>query len=248
MPTEPEYGQRAGGSALSGLFSTIFVVGAVVAGFLAWHPAYDLDTVRRLVADTGVVEPTTVAPATSGEGTFTYAMTQADGVSPVGFDPCRVIEIVVNPRGAPQDYAEMVDTSVRRTSEATGLTMEVVGETSERDFTSRGPGDPVVVAWADSAEVPELSGDVRGLGGSTAMQSGGTRRYVSGMVVIDTDGAAFDLGGRVSQAILDHEFGHLVGLGHVDDAGELMNPTPARLSYGPGDLEGLASLGQIECA
>ncbi|HKJ11162.1 MAG TPA: hypothetical protein VJ976_02105 [Ornithinimicrobium sp.] len=248
MPTEPEYGQRAEGSALSGLFTTILVVGAVVAGFLAWHPDYSLDTVRRLVADTGVVEPSAVAPPPRGEGTFTYAMTQPDGKSPVGFDPCRRIEIVVNPRGAPEGYAQMVDTSVQRTSEATGLTMEVVGETSERNFTSRGTSDPVVVAWADSSEVPELAGDVRGLGGSTAMQIGGTRRYVSGMVVIDTEGSAFDLGGRVSQAILDHEFGHLVGLGHVDDAGELMNPTPTRLSYGPGDLEGLASLGQIECA
>ncbi|MGB7450233.1 MAG: hypothetical protein WA892_14050 [Ornithinimicrobium sp.] len=248
MPTEPEYGQRAEGSALSGVFTTLVVVGAVIAGFIAWHPAYDLNTLRRLAADTGVVQPSPVTPPTSGEGTFEYAMTQPDGTSPVGFDPCRAIDIVVNPQGAPEGYADMVDTSVRRTSEATGLTMSVVGETSDRAFTTRGPGDPVVVAWADSEEVPELAGDVRGLGGSTAMRTGGTRRYVSGIVVIDTDSSAFDLGGRVSQAILDHEFGHLVGLGHVDDAGELMNPTPTRLSYGPGDLEGLASLGRIECA
>jgi hypothetical protein len=248
MPTEPEYGQRAEGSALSGLFTTIVIIGAVIAGFVAWHPAYDLDTFRRLVADTGVVEPGSVEPPSRGEGTFRYAMTQRDGVSPVGFDPCRPIEIVVNPQGAPEGYSDMVDTSVRRTAEATGLTMSVVGETSDRAFTSRGPGDPVVVAWADSEEVPELAGDVRGLGGSVAMRTGGSRRYVSGMVVIDTDTTAFDLGGEVSQAILDHEFGHLVGLGHVDDRGELMNPTPTRLSYGPGDLEGLASLGSIECA
>ena len=50
------------------------------------------------------------------------------------------------------------------------------------------------------------------------------------------------------QAIVDHEFGHLVGLDHVDDPGELMAEVNiGRTSYGPGDLEGLARLGAIPC-
>ncbi len=246
MPTEPEYGERTQGSALSGLFSTLFVVGTVLAGFVAFHPAYDVDTFRRLLSDADRTQSSTM-PVRSGEGNFVYAMTQRDGVSPVGFDPCSPIEIVINPQGAPDGYADLVGTAVARTANATGLTMNVVGETDDRNFSLRNTGEPVVVAWADQDEVPQLAGDVRGLGGSTSIQQGGQRGYVSGMVVIDTDGAAFDLGGQVSQAILDHEFGHLVGLGHVDDAGELMNPTPSRLSYGPGDLEGLANLGDIAC-
>ncbi|MGB3186728.1 MAG: hypothetical protein WBB15_12765 [Ornithinimicrobium sp.] len=246
MPTEPEYGPRSEASAISGVFSTMVVVGAVIAGFIAWHPDYDVDTFTRLVSDRAGQAPSVTPPA-SGEGTFSYALTQPDGVSPVGFDPCSPIELVINPQGAPSDYAEMVDDALTTTSAATGLTFTVLGTTEDRNFTSRGPGDPVIVAWADSDEVPELAGDVRGLGGSTSIQRSGQRRYVSGMVVIDTDGSTFDLGGRVAQAILDHEFGHLVGLGHVDDPGELMNPMPSRLSYGPGDLEGLANLGNIAC-
>ena len=51
-----------------------------------------------------------------------------------------------------------------------------------------------------------------------------------------------------AQAILDHEFGHLVGLDHVHDKDELMNEENLGLtSYGPGDLEGLARLGDIAC-
>ncbi|MGB3257028.1 MAG: hypothetical protein WBG89_09655 [Ornithinimicrobium sp.] len=246
MPTEPEYGERAESSGLSGLFGTLFVVGTVIAGFVTFHPSYDVDTFRRIFTDLGETTPTS-GQVRSGEGSFAFAMTQQDGVSPVGFDPCQPIEIVVNPLHAPQGYAEMVDTAVERTSEASGLDLTVVGETDDRNFSQRGPGDPAIVAWADEDEVTDLAGDVRGIGGSTSIQQWGERRYVSGMVVIDTEGATFDLGGRVAQAVLDHEFAHLVGLGHVDDSGELMNPRPTRLSYGPGDLEGLASLGAIEC-
>ncbi|MGB3763484.1 MAG: hypothetical protein WA966_09690 [Ornithinimicrobium sp.] len=246
MPTEPEYGERAESSGLSGLFGTLFVVGAVIAGFVAFHPAYDVDTFRRIFTDLRETTPT-AGQVRSGEGSFAFAMTQRDGVSPVGFDPCQPIEIVVNPLHAPRGYAEMVSTAVERTSAASGLTLTVIGETDDRNFSERGPGEPAIVAWADEAEVPDLAGDVRGIGGSTSIQQWGERRYVSGMVVIDTEGATFDLGGRVAQAVLDHEFAHLVGLGHVDDSGELMNPQPTRLSYGPGDLEGLALLGAIEC-
>ncbi|MGB5952465.1 MAG: hypothetical protein WBG57_08145 [Ornithinimicrobium sp.] len=246
MPTEPEYGTRTEGSAFSGVFSTMAVVGAVIAGFIAWHPDYDVDTFTRLVSERTAQAPNAAQPAT-GDGSFSYALTQPDGISPVGFDPCSTIEIVINPQGAPSDYAEMVDQTLATTSAASGLSFTVVGTTEDRNFTSRGPDDPVIVAWADSDEVPELAGDVRGLGGSTSMQRGGQRRYVSGMVVIDTDSSAFDIGGRVAQAILDHEFGHVVGLGHVDDRGELMHPMPSRVSYGPGDREGLANLGGIAC-
>ncbi len=246
MPTEPEYGERAESSGLSGVFGTLFVVGSVIAGFIAFHPAYDIDTFRRLFTQESSAQPS-ASEVRSGEGSFSYAMTQSDGVSPVGFDPCEPIEIVINPLNAPDGYAEMVDTAAERTSDASGLTLTVVGETDDRDFSGRGPGEPVVVGWSHEDEVEELAGDVRGLGGSTSIQQFGQRRYVSGMVVVDTEGTSFDVGGRIAQAIMDHEFAHLMGLGHVEDSGELMNPRPTRLSYGPGDLEGLASLGAIEC-
>ena len=61
--------------------------------------------------------------------------------------------------------------------------------------------------------------------------------------------ASFDADDAGSaQAIVDHELAHVVGLGHVDDSGELMyGHALRRTTYGPGDREGLARLGSVDC-
>jgi hypothetical protein len=51
-----------------------------------------------------------------------------------------------------------------------------------------------------------------------------------------------------ARAVLVHEVAHVIGLDHVDDAGELMAPTMGvRTGLGPGDLAGLARVGQVAC-
>jgi hypothetical protein len=61
--------------------------------------------------------------------------------------------------------------------------------------------------------------------------------------------ASFDAAEAVTaQAIVDHELAHVVGLGHVEDPGELMyEHALERTTYGPGDREGLARLGSVDC-
>jgi predicted Zn-dependent protease len=47
----------------------------------------------------------------------------------------------------------------------------------------------------------------------------------------------------VRQAIYLHELAHALGLGHVNDRSQLMNPTVSVYRFGRGDLAGLARLG-----
>ncbi|MFC6152089.1 hypothetical protein [Nocardioides yefusunii] len=217
---------------------------SVVLGTIALSPGASFEGLQRLVARTvpWVEEPT---------GSYAFMQTQDDG-RPVTYPPCEPVRVALNPAGAPADHEELLSTGLRTVSEATGLRFERVGTTTANDITWRGYGapPPVLVRWADAEEVPELAGDVAGIGGSTATSHHGLLRYVTGKVVLDRD--AYDgpdpLEGNQRQAIVDHELAHLVGLAHVEDRGELMNAeNTGRTSFGPGDLAGLAQLGRTDC-
>lgn len=236
------------GAGMLGLVITALLLGGIVA----FSPGDDMLAVRRAIGMDD--ERLGVVPETEfGQGSFEFSMTQRGSREPVGYDPCRVIEVEINPAGAPDGYRDLVDTAIQHTSDASGLQFEVIGETDRRDFDlAAGIGRrPALVAWSDEDEVPDLEGDVAGIGGSAAADLGtGRLTYVTGIVVLDTD--VFDgvplLDSSGDQAIVDHEFGHLVGLGHVDDPDELMyDKNLGRTTYGPGDREGLARLGGIDC-
>ncbi|WP_010146660.1 matrixin family metalloprotease [Serinicoccus profundi] len=68
---------------------------------------------------------------------------------------------------------------------------------------------------------------------------------VSGSVVLDRE----DLDGEAeTSVVLDHELAHVMGLDHVDDPDELMSAVnTGQAGFGPGDLQGLAQLGAIDC-
>lgn len=247
-PPTPTGRRRRVGAAVPGLVITALLLGGIVA----FSPGEDMRTVRRLIGMDD--ERLGVVPEVEwGKGSFKFSMTQRGSKEPVGYDPCRVLEVEINPEGAPDDYRDLVDTAVQHTGDASGLKFEVVGETDRRDFDLDGSigRRPALVAWSDEDEVDDLAGDVAGLGGSVATDLGtGRLSYVTGIVVLDTD--VFDgvpiLDSSGDQAIIDHEFGHLVGLAHVDDPDELMYAENlGRTTYGPGDREGLARLGGIDC-
>ena len=147
--------------------------------------------------------------------------------------------------------------SVAEIGEASGFEFEDEGTTDDRDFDRRpatlGQPAPVLIGWADPDEVPGLAGDVAGLGGSTYVERAQRRTYVTGAVTLDA-GLYADLdeergGEDVMRAVLVHELGHVLGLDHVDDRDELMYAdSVGRTQLGPGDREGLARLGAVDCA
>ena len=232
-----------------------------MVGTVLWHPSDRLDPVRRLAG----LGPERLLPAPTvlaRGGPFAFVQTQPGSSEPVGWDPCEPIRYAVNPAGQPEGGAGLVDRAIARTSAATGLQFEDVGETDQRPFAGGhvaarvlgfGADAAVVVGWSDDNEFPELGGDVAGLGGAAADEkSSGRLEYVTGGIALDV--AAFTpemiaMSPRVMEAIVVHEVAHVVGLGHVPEPMEMMfDSSRGQVRYGPGDLEGLARLGSIACS
>ena len=184
----------------------------------------------------------------SGGSGYTFARVQPDGVAPVTW-PCEGrIPIEVNPEGAPEDYESLISSAVARANAASGFRFEVVGESGDRDFLERGRG-PVLLGFADETEVEMLEGVTAGIGGSTYAweSSGGPVTAVGGVVVLDTD--VVDRADGRAEVILLHELAHVLGLGHTDTQGELMQAMGTRQGdFGPGDLAGLAHLRESACS
>ncbi|TCJ30432.1 hypothetical protein [Nocardioides jejuensis] len=192
-------------------------------------------------------------PISAGGGSYAFEEKQLNG-QPVGYDPCTPIRVEINPDGEPIDTEALVRTATDHIHEASGLNFTIVGTTSSKRFLTREPSagrEPVIVGWSTADEDPELKGDVAGVGGSSMLIFNSHKQYVTGAVTLDIDAfrEAIAAGQEdIAQAIVDHEFGHVVGLGHVKSRAELMYKSSTGLTtWGPGDREGLERLGNIRC-
>ncbi|SDP09780.1 hypothetical protein SAMN05660199_03144 [Klenkia soli] len=207
-------------------------------------------------------EPLGTPPAAPDSDVYGFIATQDDGVTPVAYDPCRPVEVVLSTDGAPVDAEAMVVDALARMTEVTGLQFRYEGTTDELPGSDRAAyqpdryGDrwaPVLVGWRTPEQEPALAGDVAGLGGSaSAGPEGGPVAYVTGSVTLD--GPEYqtllaDGDEALGRAILLHELGHVVGLAHVWDEDQLMAATTSGdvLDFADGDLAGLARLGAGAC-
>jgi hypothetical protein len=236
-------------SRVPGFIALLLVAGFTTSAVFAVQPQVFPDRVHELLGTT----PERLLPVRdipSGPGDYSFIATQPESDLPVAYDPCQVIEVVINPEGAPGDHESLVAQALANTSDATGLQFELVGTTDERAFNAMSMRDPVLVLWSDEGEVPDLDGSIAGIGGSyrIAPYGGGRERYVTGFVVLDREDFADIRSDEIRQAIVDHEFGHVVGLGHVTDPRQLMYARGGHATeYGDGDLAGLAVLGSVPC-
>ena len=232
--------RRATGPVLPGL-----LISGILAGLVMLHdPGMTGYRFRQLVNHLSGKD----------SGSYAFVATTTDG-DPVGWNHCEPIRYVVNPAGAPDQWEDIIRGGVAEVTEASGFEFQYDGTSTDRSFTAREADaddpPPVLIAWADSEEVPDLAGSTAGIGGSSPARLHGRIQYVTGMVVLDTD--AYDRmeqqgDDRSEELILAHELGHVLGLDHVDDVGELMNAEyVGQDGFGPGDRDGLERLHDLPC-
>ncbi|MGZ4491694.1 MAG: hypothetical protein ACXVEU_13145 [Nocardioidaceae bacterium] len=251
--------RRSWGRAL--LSAAVGVTLAATIGLTFLHKEYGISVSAHGFARQGRLLPARTVTRT-GAFAFTEHQDGSPGV-PVGYDPCRPIHLIVNGRLAPPGSRGLVREAAARIGAAAGLVLTVAGPTTEepggdrplRDPARYGAGwSPVLVAWTTPARVPHLDGSVVGVGGSASVRDPLTqvRHYVTGAVSLDAPAFREILrrphGRAQARALVMHELGHVVGLAHVQDTSELMNPENVGLTrLGPGDRAGLAALGSGRC-
>jgi hypothetical protein len=213
-------------------------------------------TVASLGGGLAVIERLT--RPTSDPSQHAFLLERLDG-TPVRWNACDAIRYVVNPSTAPEGSIADVHEAVRRVSAATGIAFEYEGltdEIPERRRPAYQPdryGDrwaPVLIAWVDpdQTNIPfDRSGHTAAAVASPTVPSGRDQVFVSGWIAMnlrDENPPGFGFAGAQGPVLL-HELGHVMGLGHVDRMGEIMEPSGGNVAdFGPGDLEGLNQVGR----
>lgn len=210
--------------------------------------------------------PVATADAEVGASDEGYAVwdRNADG-TPVRWDPCSPIELVVSGRGGPLGYPTTelvadVEVAARTLARATGLDLVVRGTSDEVPDADRSTvvtteaggrrWAPVLVGWRPPGAGGLPLRDVdRGVAVPVAVGPPAERVYVTAQVVLNPEREDLlpgDLERSTSWgATVLHELAHVLGLAHVDDPGELLHTFPGRgpVTLGPGDREGLRAVG-----
>lgn len=206
----------------------------------------------------GTASPGTGQGQQDGGDGYRFLHTRNNG-EPVRWSTCEPIEYVIRPANEPDVARELLEESIDRMSEVTGLEFSFEGTTRENPSDDRPPyhpnryGDrwsPVLITYSNPDEYPRLEGGAAGYAGPAYVQhSNAEPRFVSGMVVFDAEQMS-SMNEDAVRGVMLHELAHVVGLGHVRNREQLMNP----VQYGrgvtdlqKGDLEGLQALGDAEC-
>ncbi len=200
-------------------------------------------------------------PLFGGERSHAFIGRSAEG-EPFRWDPCSTIHYQVDLGLLVDDHVlDDVKEAVLRVSRASGLAFEFDGVVQMSVGDLVGSGDfvttttaglhwsPVLIAFRSRSTMRAL--DAAGAYGVAIPVT--TRfdaeQFVSAAVVINASAGLEDGFDRAPSVgtVLQHELGHVVGLGHILDPFQLMSPVPVVTDWGTGDLAGLEELGEGPC-
>lgn len=207
----------------------------------------------------GPAEPAPGAP----EGSYRFWSVEQSTGQPVTWPRCRPVYVVANPEGIPADqhdeFIAMLEHALDAISEATDQDWVHVGSTAHRaadEHTIRDVRGAVTISFMTAPD-PDDKASAWAMPRLGVDPSTGEVHFVTGVVNLNAQRLVGDAGGEVTPLVattLMHELGHIAGLDHVDDPGQLMHgyyslpDEPRYEEYRDGDLAGLARVGSTTVA
>lgn len=222
------------------------------ASVLAPLPAQASVSVHWTEADP-VVAGTTISTTST-----LYKFSTVVAGKAVRWNPCAPIYWRFNPAGAPSGSGLILHRAVARIAQATGTTWKYVGTSTATPSSGWLPKSistikPVLIGWTDGAHSNLLAGQpaaVLGVARTAYFGAtvGGVQLAATKAAVIALDRTnRLPLTGAVSwRTVILHELAHVMGLDHVANYRQLMNPILSRThtDYQSGDLAGLSKVGR----
>lgn len=222
--------------------------GRVVFVVLVWVLAFSVrGLLLGLVGNTVVVDPLLV----KGPNAFAVASQTVNGlVVPVTWGRCDLSWSFAASERTSVWVGELVESAFAMVGEKTGFRFRQLGVSH-----GFGRSADVVVSVGDRLDVRgashDASGDIEPAGVTSvdATFVDGRKVFVKARVVLSKgmlDSKSHDFGTQNSVgSVIAHEFGHVVGLGHVNFVGSLMHPVmeDTGFSFSPGDVEGFRRVG-----
>lgn len=195
---------------------------------------------------------------------YAYMEPAQNGFHPPRWNRCKPVTYLVNPQGMPKGLGSDIKTALQKVATATGLTFVNGGSTKVVPFSKanwyrpfQGDGRNILaIGFGTAKTIDAFRGGTIGLGGPVYLTWPDRDPEITrGGVVLDSQAGlapGFAAGGNRGRwgALLLHELGHTMNLGHVKDKRQLMFPTlaPGRAGeYAAGDLAGLNSLRSLPC-